>query len=188
MGTLANSFVNVLNIVVILFIVFFVFAVIAVQLFGQIRFGVAINTHNNFQTFPMALFALSRVALGDFVQMNRDCSVQPPDCTQGQDCGVNPALAAAFYTLFINIASYVFLNLFVAVVMENFTFMYSISHSKLQSDLRISEKAPCFLHPAPYILYSVPCTTLTPLTLHTTRAHVHAMSRLFIPGRTLGIS
>jgi len=128
-STLANSFVNVLNISVLLFVVFFMFAVIGMQLYGHTRFGKALTPDNNFKDFGNALIVLCRVAFGDFVSLKQDCSVQPPLCTSESssdsesDCGVNEIIANIYFMSFITIATYVFLNLFVAVIMENFTFM-----------------------------------------------------------------
>ena len=85
------------------------------------------------------MVALARIAFGDFVGMKLDCSVAPPQCTSSKDCGISLVFANIYFFVFMMLGNYVILNLFIAVILENFVFTYTISSTKLQEDLKVSE-------------------------------------------------
>jgi len=143
--TIVKSLINVSYIIVLLFLVFFVFACIGIHLYGHTRFGVATDSQVNFQDFPNAMLVLLRVALGNFIAIKDDYTVQFPECTLGDDdhdgdCGLHRVATNLYFSSFLICATYIFLNLFIAVVLENFTFLYSLSNDDALAGIGVSQK------------------------------------------------
>ncbi|KAJ7339584.1 hypothetical protein OS493_005987 [Desmophyllum pertusum] len=111
-------------------LLFFIYAVIGMQMFGQITidngdrgetFG-QINARNNFQSFPEAIQVLFRSATGENWQLIMLACTSDADCqlTDGK-CG--SPFAYIYFISFIFFCSFLLLNLFVAVIMDNFEYL-----------------------------------------------------------------
>nr|CDS23994.1 voltage dependent calcium channel alpha 1 [Echinococcus granulosus] len=116
---------------------FFIYAVIGMQLFGKISLhqpGLAlgedgvIHRSNNFRNFFFALLVLFRSATGESWQEimlactpGRKCAVDSEDGSEGMNCGSN--LAYPYFITFYLFCSFVIINLFVAVIMDNFDYL-----------------------------------------------------------------
>nr|AAC63050.1 voltage-gated calcium channel alpha-1 subunit [Cyanea capillata] len=111
----------------LILLLFFIYAVIGMQVFGTIRLdsGTVINSNNNFQTFPQALIVLFRSATGENWQqimmacVNSEsvkCEVDP-----SKTCGTD--FAYLYFMSFYMICSFLIINLFVAVIMDNFDYL-----------------------------------------------------------------
>nr|XP_024002860.1 voltage-dependent N-type calcium channel subunit alpha-1B-like [Salvelinus alpinus] len=107
---------------------FFIYAIIGMQVFGNIELNEesAINHHNNFQTFFQALMLLFRSATGEaWHEIMLSClSNRPCDKLSGsggKECGSD--FAYFYFVSFIFLCSFLMLNLFVAVIMDNFEYL-----------------------------------------------------------------
>lgn len=71
---------------------------------------------------------LFRAATGENWQlMMRDCELSPPDCSENPPDGgtstCGNAIAVPFFVSFVILCSFLVLNLFVAVIMDNFDYL-----------------------------------------------------------------
>ncbi|XP_076351266.1 muscle calcium channel subunit alpha-1-like isoform X2 [Tachypleus tridentatus] len=108
---------------------FFIYAVIGMQVFGKIALDPdsAIHRNNNFQSFPQAVLVLFRSATGEAWQdIMIDCSNRPtvmcdPRSNTPGTCGNDFALP--YFISFYILCSFLVINLFVAVIMDNFDYL-----------------------------------------------------------------
>ncbi len=122
----------------IFLIVMFLYTVLGMQLFGHIKFGDYLNEDANFCTFGIAFLTMFRCATGEsWNGIMHDCMVTPathPDAIgcnpDGSDCG--SPIAVPFFLSYTVLASFVVLNMMIAVVLENF------SLSRAANDYRLS--------------------------------------------------
>ncbi|XP_056590572.1 calcium channel, voltage-dependent, P/Q type, alpha 1A subunit, b isoform X1 [Triplophysa dalaica] len=128
--TFVQSFKALPYVCLLIAILFFIYAIIGMQLFGNLALDEegesAINEHNNFRTFIMALMLLFRSATGEaWHEIMLAClGGMPCDENSGNDgdvCGSN--VAYAYFVSFIFLCSFLMLNLFVAVIMDNFEYL-----------------------------------------------------------------
>ncbi|XP_027058824.1 voltage-dependent N-type calcium channel subunit alpha-1B-like [Pocillopora damicornis] len=111
-------------------LLFFIYAVIGMQTFGQIsidnddRGGMwgEINSNNNFQSFPAALQVLFRSATGENWHVIMKACTSDADC-QLTDKKCGSPFAYLYFISFIFFCSFLLLNLFVAVIMDNFEYL-----------------------------------------------------------------
>ena len=108
------------NVGALLLLLFFIFSYIGVLFFGTTVRGDSLNEHANFETFLGAMLTLFRIATNDeWVGLMHDCAVQPPKCDiRAGNCG--SWVAYPFFISFVVVASMILLNLFTAVIIENF--------------------------------------------------------------------
>ncbi|KAJ8339448.1 hypothetical protein SKAU_G00362340 [Synaphobranchus kaupii] len=107
---------------------FFIYAIIGMQVFGNIDLNedTAITHHNNFRTFFQALMLLFRSATGEaWHEIMLACLNHRP-CDErsgsvGKECGSD--FAYFYFVSFIFLCSFLMLNLFVAVIMDNFEYL-----------------------------------------------------------------
>ncbi|KPP75756.1 voltage-dependent L-type calcium channel subunit alpha-1C-like, partial [Scleropages formosus] len=109
---------------------FFIYAVIGMQMFGKIalRDNSQINRNNNFQTFPQAVLLLFRCATGEaWQEIMLACAPMRP-CENGseegpasEDCGSH--FAIIYFVSFYMLCAFLIINLFVAVIMDNFDYL-----------------------------------------------------------------
>eukprot|EP01060_Flectonema_neradi_P021252 TRINITY_DN2879_c0_g1_i1.p1 TRINITY_DN2879_c0_g1~~TRINITY_DN2879_c0_g1_i1.p1 ORF type:complete len:2846 (+),score=449.60 TRINITY_DN2879_c0_g1_i1:87-8624(+) len=138
--TLYYSFPAIVNVGSLLALVFFIYGIMAMSFFEGIRRvpynDSYLNDHYNFDTFPIAILTLYRVATFDnWRQVLRACLIQAPQCTpeaivengvtiKPSDCGatdgIQALLIALFFSVFVLTVGFVMFNLFIAVVLENF--------------------------------------------------------------------
>uniref|UniRef100_A0A8C2XLB1 Calcium channel, voltage-dependent, P/Q type, alpha 1A subunit, a n=1 Tax=Cyclopterus lumpus TaxID=8103 RepID=A0A8C2XLB1_CYCLU len=100
---------------------FFIYAIIGMQV-GES----AINHHNNFRTFVMALMLLFRSATGEaWHEIMLSClgskGCDPLSANPEPECGSQ--FAYLYFVSFIFFCSFLMLNLFVAVIMDNFEYL-----------------------------------------------------------------
>ncbi|KAK1117398.1 hypothetical protein K0M31_016769 [Melipona bicolor] len=108
---------------------FFIYAIIGMQVFGNIALDAdsSITKHNNFQSFIQGLMLLFRCATGEaWPNIMLSCvKGRPCDAKAGKQepggCGSN--IAYAYFVSFIFFCSFLMLNLFVAVIMDNFDYL-----------------------------------------------------------------
>ncbi|XP_067341309.1 voltage-dependent N-type calcium channel subunit alpha-1B isoform X4 [Channa argus] len=126
--TFVQSFKALPYVCLLIAMLFFIYAIIGMQVFGNIELNedTSINHHNNFQTFFQALTLLFRSATGEAWHeimlaclSNRPCDKLSG--TVGKECGSD--FAYFYFVSFIFLCSFLMLNLFVAVIMDNFEYL-----------------------------------------------------------------
>uniref|UniRef100_A0A8C2L7X4 Voltage-dependent L-type calcium channel subunit alpha n=1 Tax=Cyprinus carpio TaxID=7962 RepID=A0A8C2L7X4_CYPCA len=111
--------------------IFFIYAVIGMQTFGKIAMAdhTQINRNNNFQSFPQAVLLLFRCATGEAWQEIMLASLPGKRCDPESDyepgeeftCGSN--FAIVYFISFFMLCAFLIINLFVAVIMDNFDYL-----------------------------------------------------------------
>ncbi|KAH0520126.1 Voltage-dependent L-type calcium channel subunit alpha-1C [Microtus ochrogaster] len=151
--TFIKSFQALPYVALLIVMLFFIYAVIGMQMFGKIAMvdGTQINRNNNFQTFPQAVLLLFRhecLALlgsplrsGQRWPCSRGCATgeawqeillacsygklcdPESDYAPGEEytCGTN--FAYYYFISFYMLCAFLIINLFVAVIMDNFDYL-----------------------------------------------------------------
>ncbi|XP_028426003.1 voltage-dependent L-type calcium channel subunit alpha-1C isoform X4 [Perca flavescens] len=130
--TFIKSFQALPYVALLIVMLFFIYAVIGMQMFGKIalRDHTQINRNNNFQTFPQAVLLLFRCATGEaWQEIMLACSPDRP-CEKGstnenntanEDCGSQ--FSIIYFVSFYMLCAFLIINLFVAVIMDNFDYL-----------------------------------------------------------------
>ncbi|XP_061567357.1 voltage-dependent P/Q-type calcium channel subunit alpha-1A isoform X14 [Cololabis saira] len=128
--TFVQSFKALPYVCLLIAMLFFIYAIIGMQLFGNIAIEEdgesAINQHNNFRTFVQALMLLFRSATGEAWHEIMLACLGGNDCdplmqNDKPECGSQ--VAYLYFVSFIFFCSFLMLNLFVAVIMDNFEYL-----------------------------------------------------------------
>ncbi|XP_067294981.1 calcium channel, voltage-dependent, N type, alpha 1B subunit, a isoform X2 [Pseudorasbora parva] len=126
--TFVQSFKALPYVCLLIAMLFFIYAIIGMQVFGNIELNddTAINRHNNFRTFLQALMLLFRSATGEaWHEIMLSClserTCDEKSGTHGKECGSD--FAYFYFVSFIFLCSFLMLNLFVAVIMDNFEYL-----------------------------------------------------------------
>ena len=122
-----------MNVFALLMLVYFIFAVLGVFMFSTITQGKIIDpVFMNFQNFKQAMIILLRISTGEsWPIIMYDTMNTSPDCIDGVNCGT--ALAPLFFIVFVMICSYVMLNLFVLIILQQFEMYYLPDDNILQT-------------------------------------------------------
>ncbi|XP_038571832.1 voltage-dependent R-type calcium channel subunit alpha-1E isoform X1 [Micropterus salmoides] len=133
--TFVQSFKALPYVCLLIAMLFFIYAIIGMQVFGNIKLNdkTHITQHNNFKTFSGALMLLFRSATGESWQEimlsclgGQKCEQDPslsPAPTSDQEGGCGSDFAYFYFVSFIFFSSFLMLNLFVAVIMDNFEYL-----------------------------------------------------------------
>ena len=134
-----NTFVTTLpslaNVGALLLLFLYMYAILGMYLLGHVKLQSAASKNANFQTFPMALLTLFRVSTGDNWELLMNDYARPYSldfhCQQDpsyddyaangfttQGCGT--AFSYFYFVTFMLIVTLIFLNLFVAIILEGF--------------------------------------------------------------------
>ncbi|XP_037538108.1 voltage-dependent R-type calcium channel subunit alpha-1E [Nematolebias whitei] len=134
--TFVQSFKALPYVCLLIAMLFFIYAIIGMQVFGNIKLNDEshINQHNNFKTFFSALMLLFRSATGESWQeimlsclsgqgCEPDPSIAPLTISPDHEGGCGTDFAYCYFVSFIFFSSFLMLNLFVAVIMDNFEYL-----------------------------------------------------------------
>uniref|UniRef100_A0A8C7FE90 Calcium voltage-gated channel subunit alpha1 E n=1 Tax=Oncorhynchus kisutch TaxID=8019 RepID=A0A8C7FE90_ONCKI len=130
--TFVQSFKALPYVCLLIAMLFFIYAIIGMQVFGNIRLDeeTHINQHNNFKTFFGALMLLFRSATGESWQEimlsclgGQKCEPDPLALTSDHEERCGTEFAYFYFVSFIFFSSFLMLNLFVAVIMDNFEYL-----------------------------------------------------------------
>ena len=100
------------NVGALVLLLFFIYSYVGVLTFGTVVRADSINEHANFESFPTAMLTLFRVATNDeWVGLMQDCS--RPDANGSW-------VSYPYFISFVIAVSMIMLNLFTAVIIENF--------------------------------------------------------------------
>ena len=114
------------NVIVLLVLVYFMMAVLANFQLNNILEGEALDPNfKNFKNGESSFILLFALSTGeDWNKVMFDCSRTKEDgCVEGIDCG-SPGFAFVFFPAMIVIISYVMLNLFILVIIQQFDQYY----------------------------------------------------------------
>ncbi|KAF2832985.1 hypothetical protein CC86DRAFT_461449 [Ophiobolus disseminans] len=131
--TAAASLTAIANLLATWFVLFLVYAIALTQTFGLTRFGPNETGNINFRTVPKALIFLFTMSMGEgWNELMEDFAyVDHPYCTVGpryfdSDCG-SPEWARALFITWNILSMYIFVNLFVSLIYESFSYVYQRS-------------------------------------------------------------
>ncbi|XP_013387533.1 sodium channel protein type 4 subunit alpha B isoform X2 [Lingula anatina] len=126
--SLAVSLPALFNIGLLLFLVMFIWGTFGMSFFMNVKFNNGIDDQFNFRTFGRAIILLFQMCTSaGWESVLAGLSIQPPDCTEAPpdsqepgDCG-NPGLAVAYLVTYLLISFLVIVNMYIAVILENFS-------------------------------------------------------------------
>ncbi|KAJ4934972.1 hypothetical protein JOQ06_007752 [Pogonophryne albipinna] len=112
-------------------LIFFIYAVVGMQTFGKVAMQdyTQINRNNNFQTFPQAVLLLFRCATGEAWQEIMLASLPGKRCDPesdfepGEEFSCGSSFAIVYFISFFMLCAFLIINLFVAVIMDNFDYL-----------------------------------------------------------------
>ncbi|CAK9822074.1 Sodium channel protein 60E [Anthophora retusa] len=115
------------NIGALLALITFIYAIIGMSVFGHVKKQGALDDMVNFETFGRSMQLLFRLMTSaGWNDVLESLMVQPPDCdptpTSRQlngNCGY-PLLAITYFTSFIIISYMIVINMYIAIILENF--------------------------------------------------------------------
>ena len=120
----------------LLVLLLYLYAILGVFIFAPVRLNGALNTHANFQDFGIAFLTLIRVATGEAWQELLWACKRKPDvrfsCVWNADyddyanagyttIGCGSDFAYVYFISFLIVVSMIFLNLFIAIILEGFS-------------------------------------------------------------------
>ena len=125
--TLVKSLPGLVNIAMLLLLIIFIYAIIGMSSFGYVKKTNGITDVVNFETFGNSMLLLFRVGTAAGWNTILDpLMVTPPDCDPHLDnggtngnCG-NKFLAVFFFVSYILIIFLIMINMYIAVILENF--------------------------------------------------------------------
>nr|KAF6334892.1 calcium voltage-gated channel subunit alpha1 D [Pipistrellus kuhlii] len=129
--TFIKSFQALPYVALLIAMLFFIYAVIGMQMFGKVamRDNNQINRNNNFQTFPQAVLLLFRCATGEAWQEimlaclpGKLCDPES-DYSPGEEYSCGSNFAIVYFISFYMLCAFLIINLFVAVIMDNFDYL-----------------------------------------------------------------
>ena len=107
---MAASLPSLINVGSLLLLLYFIYGVVGTELFSDVEFGDFLNEHANFKTFYISLLTLFRCSTGEsWNGVMHDLKAEVP------------ISSIIFFVSFTMVASLVFINIFIAVILENFT-------------------------------------------------------------------
>uniref|UniRef100_A0A7S3DJI7 Calcium-channel protein CCH1 n=1 Tax=Palpitomonas bilix TaxID=652834 RepID=A0A7S3DJI7_9EUKA len=136
--TLLFSLPSIVNIGSLLMLLFFIYAVLGVNFFYNVSFGDNLNRHANFEEFGTAFFTLFRMTTGENwngimhdCMIDNNCKLPVSDYAGG--CG-NIVVALIYFISFTFLGTFIILNLFIAVILDNFSEAVKNDNAALPKD------------------------------------------------------
>ncbi|KAG0295245.1 calcium channel protein [Linnemannia gamsii] len=130
MGASINSIASLFG---VWLVVFAVYGIMFVEIFGLTSYGPNGSDHVNFRNIGAALLMMARMSTGEgWNDLMHDFAVERPHCVNNRfdylysDCG-STSWAYALFITFNIISMYIFTNMFIVVVMHNFSYVYQIA-------------------------------------------------------------
>ena len=124
---LVKSLPGLVNIATLLCLVIFIYAIIGMSSFGYVKKSNGITDVVNFETFGNSMLLLFRIGtaagwntiLDPLMVRPPDCDPHLPDSGPNGNCG-NRFLAVFFFVSYILIIFLIIINMYIAVILENF--------------------------------------------------------------------
>ena len=131
------------NVFILLMLIFFIMSVLGNTLFSEVKEGEVIGEYKNFTNFHQSFMILFAISTGeDWNVIMYDCLIVPPECEPGVNCG--SSLAPLFFICFIMLVSNIMLNLFILVIIQQFSKYYieeDNSKQRFEDDFEAFKKA-----------------------------------------------
>ncbi|KAF9928693.1 calcium channel protein [Linnemannia zychae] len=131
--TMAASIRSIASLFGVWLVVFAVYGIMFVEIFGLTSYGPNGSDHVNFRNIGTALLMMARMSTGEgWNDLMHDFAVERPYCVNNRfdylysDCG-STSWAYALFISFNIISMYIFTNMFIVVVMHNFSYVYQIA-------------------------------------------------------------
>ncbi|KAF8927182.1 calcium channel protein [Dissophora ornata] len=131
--TMAASIGSIASLLGVWLVVFAVFGIMFVEIFGLTSYGPNGGDHVNFRNIGTSLLMMARMSTGEgWNDLMHDFAVEKPNCVNEpnnyllSDCG-STAWAYSLFIMFNIISMYIFTNMFIVVVMHNFSYVYQIA-------------------------------------------------------------
>ncbi|XP_039539547.1 sodium channel, voltage-gated, type I-like, alpha [Pimephales promelas] len=125
------------NIGLLLFLVMFIYAIFGMSNFAMVKKTSGIDDMFNFETFGNSMLCLFQIttSAGWDGLLAPMLNTEPPDCDPfvEKDCG-NPAMAIFFFVSYIVICFLIVVNMYIAVILENFSVATEESGEPLSED------------------------------------------------------
>ncbi|XP_026768011.3 sodium channel, voltage-gated, type I-like, alpha isoform X1 [Pangasianodon hypophthalmus] len=131
------------NIGLLLFLVMFIYAIVAMSQFAYVKKEAGIDDMFNFETFGNSMLCLFQITtsagwdglLSPILNRYPDCDPQKdhPGSQVKGDCG-NPAIGIIFFVSYIIICFLIVVNMYIAVILENFSVATEESAEPLSED------------------------------------------------------
>ncbi|KAI1107697.1 Ion transport protein-domain-containing protein [Jackrogersella minutella] len=139
--TAAASLTTIVNLLATWLVFFLVFAIALTQTFSLTRYGGSEAVNINFRTVPNALILLFRMSVGEgWNQIMEDyANIEPPLCVEddedffNSDCG-STNWARCLFIAWNLISMYIFVNLFISLIYESFSYVYQRSSGMAHID------------------------------------------------------
>ena len=121
--TIQMSVSSLINVFILLMLIFFIMAVLGNSLFFRVTEGNVISSWKNFTNFHQSFSLLFSISTGeDWNRIMYDCMNTDSDCIPGKTCGTD--IAPFFFLSFILLVTHIMLNLFVLVIIQQFSKYY----------------------------------------------------------------
>jgi hypothetical protein len=133
--TFLNTLSSLINVGSLMFLIIYIYAVIGISFFAEVKVKSPMNEKINFQSIGNALITLTTVATGDNwnnlmdaisrgKELHNDCVDNPTYADfmkegEAVGCG-NYGITYAFFLSFVVMISLVFLNLFIAIILDGY--------------------------------------------------------------------
>ncbi|KAF9088892.1 calcium channel protein [Mortierella sp. AD031] len=131
--TMAASINSIASLFGVWLVVFAVYGIMFVEIFGLTVFGPNGSNQVNFRNIGAALLMMARMSTGEgWNDLMHDFAIERPYCVNNRydylysDCG-STSWAYALFITFNIISMYIFTNMFIVVVMHNFSYVYQIA-------------------------------------------------------------
>ncbi|XP_054641549.1 sodium channel, voltage gated, type VIII, alpha subunit b isoform X3 [Dunckerocampus dactyliophorus] len=131
------------NIGLLLFLVMFIFSIFGMSNFGYVKHGAGIDDMYNFETFGNSMIILFMITtsagwdglLLPILNYPPDCSptLENPGTPSTGDCG-NPSVGIFFFVMYIIISFLIVVNMYIAIILENFSVATEESADPLSED------------------------------------------------------
>ena len=119
LNTIMLSVEGLVNVFIILMLFFFILSILGQFLFSGVKRGEVIDDYKNFSVFDRSFLLLFSISTGeDWNMIMYDCYRTAPDCIPGETCG--SVWAPAYFIAVITLSTYVMLNLFILVIIQQF--------------------------------------------------------------------
>uniref|UniRef100_A0A8D3CPJ9 Sodium channel protein n=1 Tax=Scophthalmus maximus TaxID=52904 RepID=A0A8D3CPJ9_SCOMX len=131
------------NIGLLLFLVMFIFSIFGMSNFGYVKHGAGIDDLYNFETFGNSMIILFMITtsagwdglLLPILNYPPDCNpkFENPGTSVKGDCG-NPSVGIFFFVMYIIISFLIVVNMYIAIILENFSVATEESADPLSED------------------------------------------------------
>jgi len=132
------------NVAIIMILFMFIFSCFAMNTFGNVKHGELLHAEANFETFFLAFNTMWRLSSGEsYNGLMHDINIGMPYCNPNvggtvspseSNCG-NEFWAFLIMQLSFTVLNYILVNLFIAIILDNFSEQCSMSESKVTAEI-----------------------------------------------------